>query len=166
MTRRPKRRPKRPKHPTATLFHVGSLRVTLLNGRADWREYLVWQLGLLTAGLPLLAILLLLSGTEPAGVLTALYVLLGAVPGIAAASIMLWWLIEREYSRSKRFALAFFILAALTAALVTLRIFGVAPDTWWFTWVLAGTVLYLIGTGMIGLIIFVRGDDVSPWWKR
>ncbi|HEY8108660.1 MAG TPA: hypothetical protein VIF43_01475 [Patescibacteria group bacterium] len=157
---------KRPKHPTATLLRVGSLRVNLLNGQTDWREYLVWQLGLLAAALSLLVILLLLWRPAAVTEVTALYVLLAALPGVALASVSLWWLIKREYSRSKRFALAFLVLSALTASLVGLGMFEAVPETGWFDLLLVGTLLYLIGTGVIGLVIFVRGDDVSPWWKR
>ncbi|MEX2043609.1 MAG: hypothetical protein WD926_01805 [Patescibacteria group bacterium] len=158
------RRPERAKHPTLTLLRIGSVRVDLLNGRADWREYLAWQLGLLAAAAPLFTTLLLHPTTSDRSV--ALFVLLAALPGIVVASAILWWLIARVYSRSKRFALAFLILSNLVAALVTLQAFGAAPATVWFDLLLVGTVLYLIGTGMIGAIIFVRDDDVSPWWKR
>jgi hypothetical protein len=158
--------PKRSKHPTATLVHLGRLRVTLLNGQADWREYVVWQLGLLAAALSLLAVLLLLWRPEAITELEALYVLLAVLPGIAMATILLWWLIGRGYSRSKRFALAFLILGAITASLSALRMFGAVSESTWFDLLLIGTTAYLLGTGVIGLIIFIRGDDVSPWWKR
>lgn len=158
------RQPKRSQHPTVALFRLGSLRVTLLNGQADWREYLAWQFGLLAAAVPLFTTLLLLRSAVDDVV--ALSVLLASLPGIVVASAILWWLIRRGYSRSKRFALAFLILSNLTAALTALRTFDAAPSAPWFDVLFAGTVLYLIGTGVIGLIILVRGDDVSPWWKR
>ena len=158
---------KRSQHPTATVLKVGSFRVTLLNGQADWREYLVWQLGLLTASLSLLMILQLLWRPEMVTSSVAFSVLLATLPGIVVASAALWWLIQCEYSRSKRFVLAFFILSAISAALIALRTFEAEFTTDpWFALLLIGTLLYLLGTGVIGLIIFLRGDDVSPWWKR
>ncbi|MDP4000233.1 MAG: hypothetical protein Q8Q11_02265 [bacterium] len=156
---------RRPKHPAVTLLNIGPLRITLLNGQADWREYLAWQVGLLAAAAPLFTTLLLL---QPGAVddVVALEVLLATLPGVVVASAILWWLIKREYSRSKRFALAFLILSNLTAALAALRTFDAAPSAPWFDVLFAGTALYLAGTGVIGLIILIRGDDVSPWWRR
>lgn len=159
-------RTKRSKYPTLTLFRIGSTRVDLLNGKADWREYLAWQLGLLAGAAALLPVLLLLWHPERTTDLAALNILLATLPGIVVASAVLWWLIAREYSRSKRFALAFLILAAVSIELIALATFGTVPSSVWFNLLLTGTVVYLIGTGAIGLVIFIRGDDVSPWWKR
>lgn len=141
---------------------------TLTTGQPDWREYLSWQVGLLVTALSLLYVILLFRGlpVEDPAVLDRA-ILASLVADLAACGV-LWHLIAKQWSRSKRFALGFMILADVFAKLLLLR--ALQPDdpgfgSWWFTLLLVGTGSYLIGTGVIGLIIRMRGDDVTKWWK-
>ncbi len=160
--KRPARRPKPRDHGAIPWW-----RPTLTNGQDDWREYLLWQVGLLVTALSILYVLLLFRGlpaVDPSVLDRAVLVSLAVD---LAACVILWRLIDSGWSRSKRFALGFMILADVFVKLWFLRSAnsGDPFDTWWYLALLAGTGLYLAGTGVIGLIVWWRGDDVSPWWR-
>lgn len=144
------------------------VRVTLTNGKPDWREYMLWQFGLLFTALSLLYVIMLYQAVD-AGPDPVIYqAILGSLLADIFASVVLWRLIAVGYSRSKRFALGAMLLADLFAKLLLLR--HAAPDDAIFgsplyLLLIVGTGGYLLGTAVIGLIIYIRGDKVVSWWK-
>jgi hypothetical protein len=143
-------------------------RPTLTTGKPDWREYLLWQFGLLFTALSLLYVILLSRGLPVADPVVLDRAILTSLLVDLAACGILWHLINAGWSRSKRFALAFLILADIFAKFLFLRLAnpGDGPlGSGWFELIVALTGLYLAGTGVIGLVVWLRGDDVRPWWK-
>ncbi len=166
------RRPAKPRRRTKsrpTRLPAPWWRPTLTTGKPDRWEYLAWQLGLLVTALSLLYVILLARGlpvADPTVLDRAIF--LSLLADLAACGI-LWRLITTRWSRSKRFALGFMILADVFAKLLFLR--ALQPDvspfgSWWYLLLVAATGFYLLGTGAIGLVIWLRGDDISPWWRR
>jgi hypothetical protein len=141
---------------------------TLTNGKQDWREYLMWQVGLLLTAFSILYVLLLWRGLPVIDPTVLDRAILISLSVDLVASLILWRLIVKGWSRSKRFALGFMILADIFAKLLFLKAAnpGDPFDSWWYLLLVIGTGLYLVGTGGIGLIVWIRGDDVNPWWKR
>lgn len=164
--------PRRSAKPRLTRLPAPWWRPTLTTEKPDRWEYLAWQIGLLVTALSLLYVILLARGlpagmpvTDPTVFDRAIFFSLLA--DLAACGI-LWHLITKRWSRSKRFTLAFLILADVFAKLLFLRALqpDVSPfDSWWYLLLVIATGFYLLGTGAIGLVILIRGDDVSPWWK-
>ena len=141
---------------------------TLTNGNADWREYLLWQVGMLVTALSLLYVILLSRGlpVDDPAVLDRAVLFTLAID--IAACFILGYLINRNWSRSKRFALGFLVLADIFTKLLFLSAANPGVEmfeSWWYLLLVSGTGLYLLGTGVIGLIVWRRGDGVSPWWK-
>ena len=136
-------------------------RPTLTNGQQDWREYLLWQIGLLGTALSILYVLLLARGLPVVDPSVLDWATLASLLVDLGACLILWRLIAKRWSRSKRFALGFIILADVFAKLLFLRALqpDVSPfDSWWYLLLVIGTGLYLLGTGAIGLVVWLRGD--------
>lgn len=141
---------------------------TLTTGKNDRWLYFSWQIGLLITALSLLYVIMLFRGlpVENPSLLDQAILISLSVDLIACG--ILWRLISKQWSRSKRFALGFMILADIFAKLLFLRAAqpDVFPfDVWWYLLLVIAVMLYLLGTGAIGLIIWIRGDDAQPWWK-
>jgi hypothetical protein len=137
----------------------------MFSGRPDWRSYFSWQAGLLITALSLLYILLIRNADGSVIVLNQ--AVLASLLTDLVAGLILWRLIATGYSRSKRFALGFLILADLFAKLLLVArinddpLFSSLP----YLLLVIGTGVYLAGTGLIGLVVFIRGDERIPWWK-
>lgn len=142
-------------------------KVTILSGKADQYRYLAWQLGLFMTALSLLAVLLN-NGIAVIDQVELLRVCLLTLPVDLAAAVVLGYLISVRYSRSKRFALAVLILTDILVKLFVLRQTGsdeALVNSPLYLLLLVGTATFLVGSAVIGLIIFVRGDDKVPWWR-
>ncbi len=163
------RRPAKSRSPKPRSARPPWWQPTLTSGKPDWREYLAWQLGLLVTALSLLYVILLARGLPVTDPTTFNKAILGSLLADLIACGILWRLIAKRWSRSKRFALGFIILADVFAKLLFLQALqpDISPfDSRWYLLLVIATGIYLLGTGGIGLIIWIRGDDVDPWWRR
>lgn len=144
-------------------------KVTILNGKPDKYDYLFWQLGLLVTLVSMLLMVSLSADWLATDTEFATKAILVTLTSDLFASFVLWHLIDIKYSRSKRFALAVAILADILTKLLVLRQFNDDLPLFhsvWYALLVIFVAFYLIGSAIIGLIIFIRGDDIVPWWKK
>ena len=66
----------------------------------------------------------------------------------------LGWLLHRQYDPTRRLALGALLLADASWKLALLRIFEPSFDVWWFTGLQLGTLLFLVGTGVVTALFF------------